>query len=253
MKYTKYTFKDRSGYIINSNIAHNLVAIGHTAFVTPWADPAIHIHENSEEYYLLLQGELRVLVAESRVTLRPQEMLMIKPQVPHAIVGGKGHIEHFGLRAPALKDKQIIDVIPRKLPAVVMENKRELQGDWGARIPLEASRNQNCWLIGAGSARFGSSYLTLAFLDFPTHEAANAGIETRHRLHVHQKSWEYYTVLKGAKILQIEDELIKIEAGEILEVPPQVCHTLHSRQAPYQGFTLRVPMNLNDKTECSVS
>jgi len=56
-------------------------------------------------------------------------------------------------------------------------------------------------------------------------------------------------VLKGTKTLRIEDELVEIEAGEMLDVPPQVKHTLHSRQAPYEGFTLRVPVALDDKVE----
>jgi mannose-6-phosphate isomerase-like protein (cupin superfamily) len=91
--------------------------------------------------------------------------------------------------------------------------------------------------------------LVLAYLDFPTAEAANAGIGTRHRLHLHQKSWEYYVVLQGAKTLQVEDKTITVSAGEILEIPPQVKHMLSGRQAPYRGFTLRVPA-LDDKVEC---
>jgi hypothetical protein len=29
------------------------------------------------------------------------------------------------------------------------------------------------------------------------------------------------------------------------------CHVLHSRQAPYEGFTFRVPVEAHDKVECS--
>jgi len=86
-------------------------------------------------------------------------------------------------------------------------------------------------------------------MNFPTTEAASAGIGTRHRLHLHQRSWEYYAVLKGTKTLRIEDELVEVKAGEILEVPPQVRHTLFGRQAPYVGFTCRVPGELDDKIE----
>jgi mannose-6-phosphate isomerase-like protein (cupin superfamily) len=253
--YTRYTFRGRTGYVIDSSdpgVTQKLVAVGHTDSVAPWSDPGIHLHRNAEEYYFLFQGELRILVVEKLVSLRPKEILMVKPQVPHAIVGGEGLIEHIGIRAPAKRDKQLLGNIPNELPPTVNERERELRCDWGYRIPLEASKNQNCWLLGTGIARFRTSHLILAFLNFPTTEAANAGIGTRHRLHRHQTSWEYYAALKGAKTLQIEDELVKIEAGEILGIPPMICHTLHSRQAPYEGFTFRVPIpDQHDKVECS--
>jgi mannose-6-phosphate isomerase-like protein (cupin superfamily) len=41
-----------------------------------------------------------------------------------------------------------------------------------------------------------------------------------------------------------------MEAGEMLEIPPGVRHTLHNRQAPFKGFTFRVPIpDGNDKVE----
>ncbi len=249
-RFIKYTFQGRSGHILGSSTACGLLAIGHTAYVAPWTDPAIHWHENSEEYYLLLEGELRFWVWGLLLTLRPREILMLRPRVAHAIVGGEGRIEHFGIRTPAPHDKQTVGEVPCKLQRVNEESERALQRDWGFRISLEAAGNRNCWLIGVGAAKFQSAHLTLAFLDFPTTEAANAGIGTRHRLHFHERSWEYYAVLKGTKTLQMEKELATIEAGEILEVPPQVSHSLYARQAPYMGFTLRVPAGFDDKVAC---
>lgn len=123
-----------------------------------------------------------------------------------------------------------------------------MRRDWGYRIPLDDARNRNCWLIGLGVARFHSPHFLLAYLDFPTEEAANAGLGTRHRLHLHERSWEYYVVLQGTKTLRIEDELVTFQAGEMVEVPPGARHTLHGRQAPYRGLTFRVPI-LPDKIE----
>jgi len=48
--------------------------------------------------------------------------------------------------------------------------------------------------------------------------------------------------------LQIEDEQDIIRPGEMLEVFPGVRHTLSGRQAPFRGFTFRVPL-LDDKVE----
>ena len=115
-------------------------------------------------------------------------------------------------------------------------------------MSLTDPRNQDCWLVGLGQARFRSAHLSLAYLDFRTHEEANAGLGTRHRLHLHRESWEYYVVLEGTKTLRVEDQELTLQPGELLEVPPGVKHTLNSRQAPYKGFTFRVPV-LDDKVE----
>jgi len=250
-KYVKRAYQGYSGYLVapwNPDAAHDLVALRHSALVAPWADADVHLHEDSEEYYLLLHGELRVLVGEALVTVRPLEMLMVKPNTPHAVLGGQGPIEHFGFRAPAPDDRRTIGPIPREMPSRSKEDQRALKRDWGYRASLENAENRNCWLTGRPPARFYSPHLLLAYLDFPTAEAANAGLGTRHRLHLHERSWEYYTVLEGTKILQIEDELVTVRAGEMLEVPPGVRHTLHGREAPYRGFTFRVPI-LPDKVE----
>lgn len=245
----KYKFQEHTGYIIHpshTQASHNLMALGHTASVTPWRDNGVHQHTLSEEFYFLLNGRLQFLVQDFRITLQANEILMLYTGIPHAIIGGAGKIEHFGIRTPAVEDKQVVGEIPQNVP-LKFEEERLLSGDWGHRIPLDLPQHQNCWLIGAGSARFTSQHLIMAYLDFPTAEAANAGIGTRHQLHYHQKSWEYYVVLHGIKTLQVDDELVSIEAGEILAVPPQVKHTLHSREAPYKGVTIRVPVELNDK------
>jgi len=251
--FTKYIFQDRSGGIVDSRVTpvpHALFGIGHTAFVPPWQDPCVHVHQQSEEYYLLRHGELRLSIDGAFLDLLPNELLMIHPQVPHTIVGGQGRIEYFGFRAPYLNDKQTVGDIPSHIPNSLDRMKRELKADWGCRIPLTALENQNCWLIGWGAAKHSSRHLILAYLSFPTLEAANAGIGTRLRMHYHQKSWEYYVALRGRKVLQIEEELVRVDAGEILEVPPKVRHNIYHREAPYEGFTIRVPLlGEDDKVE----
>jgi mannose-6-phosphate isomerase-like protein (cupin superfamily) len=91
------------------------LAIGHTALISPWCDPCIHIHQESEEFYLLLHGQLELYIDGVLVDLQPNELLMVLPQVPHAVIGGHGRIEHFGFRAPALDDKLRVGEIPSRL------------------------------------------------------------------------------------------------------------------------------------------
>jgi mannose-6-phosphate isomerase-like protein (cupin superfamily) len=242
---SKFDFQDSTGYILKH--PQGLIAIGHTASIAPWSDPSIHLHTGSEEYYFLLKGKLEFIIRDFQLTLYPTEILMVSRSVPHAVTGGFGTMEHFGIRAPALDDKQVVSEIKSDLP-YLYEGQRLISGDWGHRIPLEFPKHKNRWLIGAGSALYPSQYLIMAYLDFPTQAEANAGIGTRHQLHLHQKSWEYYVVLKGEKdLLLIDDTVIAVHAGEILEIPPNVNHALYNRRAPYLGFTMRVPVELNDK------
>ena len=251
-KYSRFVFEGRSGYLVHPSIPgsqHKLAAIGHTAGLAAWSDDWVHQHESSDEYYLLLQGRLIFQIMDFSISLQPNELLVVQPQIPHAVLGGSGPIEHLGMRAPILDDKKALSK-PDQSAAFLFEDERLLCAEWGARIPLDRPEYQNCWLIGAGSAKFQSSHMILAYLDFPTLQAAaRADKPDRHRLHFHQKSWEYYAVLQGSMTLQIGDALAPIQAGELVEVPPQVKHVLHSRQVPFKGFTLRVPVELQDKVE----
>jgi mannose-6-phosphate isomerase-like protein (cupin superfamily) len=252
--YTRYTFRDHTGYVVApwiSDAAHDWVAIRHSASVQPWVDGDVHLHTDAEEYFFVLKGELRLLVGSAVFTIKPYEALLVRPEVPHSIVGGKGPIEHFVLRAPAIDDRQSVAKTPVAPPPAAEETNRALHLDWGCRVPLTEGRYQNCWLFGFGQARFLSAHTCLAYLDFPTDGSLDASwprSRTRHphRLHLHRESWEYYVVLVGQQTLEIEDHRVEINAGEILEVPPGVRHVARAVQTPHKGFTVRVP-SLEDK------
>ena len=163
--YSKYTFRDFTGYIVApwiSGVTHKVVTIRHSASVEPWIDRDIHLHSDSEEYYFLFRGKLELLVDGSMLTLRPYEVLSVRPETPHAVVGGDGPIEHFVIRMPALDDRQITGKIPAGPFLVTNEVKRDVQLDWGCRVPLKETWFQNCWLFGVGQARFHSDHRCLA-------------------------------------------------------------------------------------------
>ncbi|MGD2177543.1 MAG: cupin domain-containing protein [Anaerolineae bacterium] len=250
MAYSRYTFREYTGYVVApwlSGVTQEWVAIRHSASVPPWADRDVHLHTTAEEYYFVFQGELRLLVDGAVLTLKPHEALCVRPEVPHAVVGGAGPIEHLIIRTPGSDDRRTVGGVPAALPPADREAERAVQLDWGCRVPLTETRYQNCWLFGFGQARFRSDYVCLAYLDFPTDESVGADWRSHpHQLHLHRESWEYYTVLKGKKTLQIEDDLVEVTAGEILEVPPGVRHVARAICTRYRGFTLRVP-RLDDK------
>ena len=247
--YTKYRFNGFSGYLVAPpGSAHSFLSIRHTADVQPWADPDIHIHSDSEEYYLLLRGTLRFYVDDQIYSLNPREILGVQKGVPHAVVDGKGPIEHFSFRAPSREDRKSILADPVKYGEIVEESRREITMSWGFRASMNDLNNCNCWLIGKGEAKHYSDDFLFAFLDFPTEEQAIAGIGTRLRMHLHMESWEYYICLSGSKTLQIDEEKIDVHPGEMVEVHPGTKHNVIGRRSPYLGATFRVPL-LNDKVE----
>jgi mannose-6-phosphate isomerase-like protein (cupin superfamily) len=98
-----------------------------------------------------------------------------------------------------------------------------------------------------GHAHFYSDRGCLAYLNFPDAESLAANRHP-HRLHLHRESWEFYTVLRGEDVLRIEQELVTIQTGEILVVPPGTRHVQHAKGFPFEGITFRTPL-LNDKME----
>lgn len=169
----RHDFQSVTGNVVSH--PQRLISIGHTAFVSPWSDSNIHRHNVSEEYYLLFSGQLNLVMENFCITLQPNEILMVRPNVPHAVCSGTGKIEYFGIRTPALDDKQVVSELKTDVP-LLYDNERLVSGDWGHRIPLDMPQHKNCWLFGAGSALYKSQHFVMAYLDFPTYETANAGI-----------------------------------------------------------------------------
>jgi len=246
----KYTFYDFSGFRIMPDYSiHRSISINYNTIVPPWVSLGIYANESSEEIYYLLQGKLWFLVGDSVISLMPQEILLVKPQVPHAIVKGRGVTKNFGIRTPARNDYHFISKIPGKFPPVSEEKVRELRRDWGYRIQVSKIHKRNFPLIGIGDAQFYSPHIVLTYQNFPTARDENPEVSKQSNcLHLHKESWEYYLTIKGSKILQVEDEILVIKTGEILEVPPQAQHNVIDLQTPYQGLVFRSPI-LPDKLE----
>jgi mannose-6-phosphate isomerase-like protein (cupin superfamily) len=236
----KLVFRDHSGYLVNPAPSEaGAVGLGHTARRPAWSDPAIHIHELSEELYLLIVGELSFVIGSQVLSLRGGELLLVRPQVPHAIIGGRGPIEHFGIRAPAPPDKRPVDALPSLAGPAVEEQQRELVRDWGFRAVVGAAGSHNAWLVGAPPAPFASERLSLAVLDLPD---VSEWREVARRLGERRDDeWEYHIVLAGGVALASGVGPVACEAGELIEVAPGVRCGEPTWGTPYRGIAVRVP------------
>ena len=73
---------------------------------------------------------------------------------------------------------------------------------------------------------------------------ANEGIN---ELHVHDKMNEVYLIAKGWSKIQIADEIIKLEAGDMLIVEPNEIHTFIENSNDYFHFVIHTPFVKGDK------
>jgi mannose-6-phosphate isomerase-like protein (cupin superfamily) len=220
--------------------------VRHSSNESPWSDHDLHAHTQSDEIYLLIQGRLDLVVAGALVALFPGEMLFVKAGIVHC---GVGPIEHFGFRAPALEDR--VSHLPRTQAGILATQHPQPAPDdgWGYHIQLADPENRNCWLLGAGSARYRSPHFLFAFLEFPTQAEATPGFGTRLQMHLHRESWEHYVCLRGSRLLQVGEERVDVHPGQMLVVHPGARHNVIDRRAPYVGMTFRVPV-LDDKVLC---
>jgi mannose-6-phosphate isomerase-like protein (cupin superfamily) len=242
----KYRFQGRSGYLIHPALgsAHTHLALGHTAGLDPWRDEGLHVHHTAEEGFLLLAGRLDFAVAGCLITLLPDEFLLIRPGVPHAIIGGQGKIEHVGIRAPAVDDKQARGPLPLNLKLAHEEN-RLVGEEWGRRIPLLQPQHQKHMFAGAGKEIYTSPHLSLGYFHIPSAEVADFYLQPYQG--IPQELWTYYLVFQGSQTLQVEDELTTIRAGELLEAPPPIQPIPHHIDVPCRGVTISVPAYRGEK------
>jgi mannose-6-phosphate isomerase-like protein (cupin superfamily) len=70
-----------------------------------WSEPIPHMHESSDECFIVLQGSLVVEVERERYTIGPREFCCFPAGMFHRIVEVKTPAETIMLRSPLVTDK----------------------------------------------------------------------------------------------------------------------------------------------------
>ena len=70
--------------------------------------PPLHVHPHQEERFIPLEGQLRGWVGRRRVVVRPGEVLVVPPGVPHTL-GGEGRLR-WEFR-PALRTGELLEEV----------------------------------------------------------------------------------------------------------------------------------------------
>ncbi|UCC18139.1 MAG: cupin domain-containing protein [Promethearchaeota archaeon] len=220
-------------------------------FVDPWEDIYSHYHSESQEIFILLEGELWMLVNNKPFTMLKNNLLLVQPGVPHMIIGGKPKIRHFVLKVPHQKDEWIksnenVNYDTIKVKMAESHFKNEVDSLIGFFADLNEKKCQNNWLLGYGEAVYQTKRLCLAYMDFRSEKDY---IENNHNetYHYHKVTTEWYLTIKGQQKLLIGNKEISIRPGYLLRIPEKTPHLLLSYSYPFEGITLRTPAIPNDK------
>lgn len=110
--YCLYNLTNKQGWLLSHQHQKDhyspFIQFGRTNFSNPWSDPEIHYHTTAQELYFVLQGELWLTVEEIPIVLPERSCLLVRPRIPHTVVGGKGKIQHFGMKIPHILDEKVI-------------------------------------------------------------------------------------------------------------------------------------------------
>lgn len=71
----------------------------------PWTDLGLHLHLESDEAYIVLEGAITLAIDEERVTVLAGEVCFVPSGVFHAVVSVETPYRGFVIRAPASQDK----------------------------------------------------------------------------------------------------------------------------------------------------
>jgi mannose-6-phosphate isomerase-like protein (cupin superfamily) len=75
----------------------------------PWTDSRHHLHTNSDEAYIALNGAIVLEIEDERVTVSTGEVCFVPPGVVHAVVQPERPVQALVIRASASHDKEYRD------------------------------------------------------------------------------------------------------------------------------------------------
>ncbi|NPE08772.1 MAG: cupin domain-containing protein [Asgard group archaeon] len=249
--YKLYNSNEKQGWFVSNNHSDlfysKYLAVRKGNFVEPWKDNQIHYHTVSQEIFLVLEGEITLLVSEKLFKLKKRNFLMLNPNVPHAILGGKGKIQNYIMKIPQIDDERIViqegiqsDEILRNTQYV------EITAKEGFFADLTKPENHNCWLIGFGKAKHHSLGFSLAYMDFKS-EFDFKEVKHPNDLHYHSSSEEWYFTFNGSQKLMVGEKKIEVPKDFLLKLEMNTPHKVIKRKYPFEGITLRTPNIKGDK------
>jgi mannose-6-phosphate isomerase-like protein (cupin superfamily) len=115
--------------VIPSDTAGNLLVIEHTNLM-PNTGPALHLHFSQEEWFYIMEGEVRFQVGDRRIQLGPGESILAPRRIPHTFSAAGSPAQMLIAFTPADKMEQyFIDAAahPELAPTRDFMNRYDMQ------------------------------------------------------------------------------------------------------------------------------
>lgn len=237
--------RPQHGYIIGGRLSESepaysrLVDVGFNRQDFPWRDEMPHLHTNGEEYFIVLEGRLDLEVNGYPVFVEPYQLVGVRANVPHQIIGGQAPIMNFLLRVPGGKtDKVSLNSYESPVNSLAdVDN---------AVVQINLRQPHDDYTLGACLPPTHPNYSP--FLDFTCVWDVEPSHEWRHeRLHFHKQREEYYFVLNGSLDFALNGSVISVNASQILGVRPGAVHKVVGGKGPVDVLFVRVPGGRGDK------
>jgi len=85
-----------------------LLEIGYVNLQEVERTERLHFHNHCEEYYVLLDGHMQIQVGESTLEVSKGQILLVRPHVPHLILGVQPGTRILLVKAPPGPDDKTI-------------------------------------------------------------------------------------------------------------------------------------------------
>lgn len=237
--------EQRHGYMIGSCLAKSepayspLLDVGFNRQDFLWRDEEPHLHTESDEYYIVLQGRIDLKVNGCQVTTGPFQLVGVRANVPHQVVGGQAPIMSFLIRVPGGKEDKLLSLDSDKSLFEGLASAQEV-------VQIDLRQRHDDYLLGGCLPPTHLNYSPL--LDFTCVWEVEPADEWHHeKLHFHSQREEYYFVLKGSLDFILDNSAISVKAGQILGVRPQCVHKIIGGKGPVDVLFVRVPGGRGDK------
>lgn len=81
------------------------IQVLHWQVEAPFSDPGPHLHEASDEVYVVLEGSIDVTVEGETIKVGPSEALVVGAGVVHSLVAVQFPATGLSIRGPSIGDK----------------------------------------------------------------------------------------------------------------------------------------------------
>ncbi|MGC9778465.1 MAG: cupin domain-containing protein [Candidatus Heimdallarchaeota archaeon] len=249
--YKIYNSNEKQGWFISKNhddyFYSKYLDARKDNYIEPWKDDKIHYHTISQEIFLVLEGEVTLLIGKKLFTLQRRNLLIVNPKVSHAVLDGKGKIQYYNMKIPQDDDKRIVLQEGIQSDKIITNTKYgKLDSNEGFFADLTLPENQNCWLIDYGVAKYYSLEFSMAYINFKS-ESDFKEVKHPNNLHYHSSSEEWYFTFNGSQELMIGKEKVEVPEDFLLKVEMNTPHKIIKRKYPFEGITLRTPNIRGDK------